>query len=169
MNDTDLAFVRLSQTELLDTFTEDNYPDPAPILTNTVPEEYRGSIGIRHAAFTWANDSTALAVTPGGTRRRAFMLNIDDEVFFQRGKINLIVGPTGAGKTSLLMALLGEMHYLPQSPDSFVSLPRAGGVAYAAQESWVQSDTIRVSHLVCANKRKRAEGELEQHCVWRAV
>lgn len=69
---------------------------------------------------------------------------MDDEVFFRRGKINLIVGPTGAGKTSLLMALLGEMHYLPQGPDSFVSLPREGGVAYAAQESWVQSDTIKV-------------------------
>lgn len=26
---------------------------------------------------------------------------------------------------------------------SWISLPRAGGVAYAAQESWVQSDTIR--------------------------
>ena len=57
------------------------------------------------------------------------MLNIDDQVFFRRGKINLIVGPTGAGKTSLLMALLGEMHYIPQGPDSFVNLPRIDGVA----------------------------------------
>ncbi len=72
------------------------------------------------------------------------MLSIDDEVFFPRGKINLIIGPTGAGKTSLLMALLGEMHYIPQGPDSLVNLPRGGGVAYAAQESWVQSDTIKV-------------------------
>ena len=72
------------------------------------------------------------------------MLNIDDQVFFRRGKINLIVGSTGAGKTSLLMALLGEMHYIPQGPDSFVNLPRSDGVAYAAQESWVQNDTIKV-------------------------
>ncbi len=75
------------------------------------------------------------------------MLSIDDEVFFHSGKINLIIGPTGAGKTSLLMALLGEMHYIPQGPDSFVNLPRGGGVAYAAQESWVQSDTIKVCSL----------------------
>ena len=72
------------------------------------------------------------------------MLHIDDELFFKRGKINLVVGPTGSGKTSLLMALLGEMHYIPAMPDSFVSLPREGGVAYAAQESWVQNDTIKV-------------------------
>ena len=45
------------------------------------------------------------------------------------------------------MALLGEMHYIPSGPDSFVSLPREGGVAYAAQESWVQNDTIKVCTL----------------------
>ena len=89
-----------------------------------------------------------------------FVLNIDDEVFFRRGKINLIVGPTGAGKTSLLMALLGEMLYLPRGSGSFVSLPRDGGVAYAAQESWVQSDTIKVRRVVawssvCANSPVR--------------
>lgn len=40
---------------------------------------------------------------------------------------------------------LGEMHYIPSGPDSFFNLPRDGGVAYAAQESWVQNETIRVS------------------------
>ena len=89
--------------------------------------------------------------TPGGALPRVFVLNIDDEVFFRRGKVNLIVGPTGAGKTSLLMALLGEMHYLPRGSDSFVSLPRDGGVAYAAQESWVQSDTIKVRRVLTIN------------------
>ena len=79
------------------------------------------------------------------------MLHVDEDLFFKRGKLNLIVGPTGSGKTSLLMALLGEMHYIPAGPDSFVNLPRDGGVAYAAQESWVQNDTIKAgyaSHLL---------------------
>ena len=38
----------------------------------------------------------------------------------------------------------GEMHAIPSGPESFVELPRAGGVALAAQESWIQNDTIRV-------------------------
>jgi hypothetical protein len=42
------------------------------------------------------------------------------------------------------MALLGEMHFKPESVDSFVSLPRTGGVAYAAQEAWIQNATIKV-------------------------
>lgn len=51
----------------------------------------------------------------------------------------------------MLMALLGEMHYVPSGLDSWKNLPRDGGVAYAAQESWVQSDTIkvRVLKMIC--------------------
>lgn len=49
------------------------------------------------------------------------------------------------GKTSLLLALLGEMRYYPQSPASFVRLPREQGIAYAAQEAWIQNATIKVS------------------------
>ncbi|KAI9059152.1 multidrug resistance-associated ABC transporter [Trametes sanguinea] len=99
-------------------------------------------IGIRKTSFTWSNDAGTPA-SAGQESSRNFVLRIDDEVLFRRGRINLVVGPTGSGKTSLLMALLGEMHARPMGPESFVSLPRDGGVAYAAQESWVLSDTIR--------------------------
>ncbi|KAL1939047.1 hypothetical protein VTO73DRAFT_10307 [Trametes versicolor] len=131
----------LRNTELIDEFDTDKEPEAAEILSNVAPE-YKDVIGIRHASFTWSKDS-APSQTPGGTRKRAFVLSVDEELIFQKGKISLIIGATGAGKTSLLMALLGEMHYIPAGPDSFVNLPREGGVAYAAQESWVQNDTIR--------------------------
>ena len=49
------------------------------------------------------------------------------------------------------MALLGEMHYTPQGPSSYMRLPRDSGVAYAAQESWVQNDTIRVRAFIWAS------------------
>ena len=55
----------------------------------------------------------------------------------------------GSGKTSVLMALLGEMHCVRRSvsasssTSSWFNLPRNGGVAYAAQESWVQNETIK--------------------------
>ena len=35
------------------------------------------------------------------------------------------------------------MHFEPNTVDSWYNLPRQGGVAYAAQESWVQNETIR--------------------------
>jgi len=38
---------------------------------------------------------------------------------------------------------VGEMHFIPTDLDSWYDLPRNGGIAYAAQESWVQNETIR--------------------------
>lgn len=64
-----------------------------------------GTIGFRNATFTWAKDPSG-TMTPG---RRNFKLKVEGELFFKPGCINMIVGPTGCGKTSVLMALLSEM------------------------------------------------------------
>ncbi len=69
-------------------------------------------LGIARTTFTWAKDAAgstpATPATSEGSSQRKFVLNIEDEVIFKRGSINLVVGPTGSGKTSLLMALLGR-------------------------------------------------------------
>ena len=46
-----------------------------------------------------------------------------------------------------VIVLSGEMHFEPSAVDSWYNLPRQGGVAYAAQESWVQNETIRENIL----------------------
>jgi hypothetical protein len=99
---------------LLDAFDEKQ--TPALFAADPSSDE---RIGFRNATFSWSK-------VPDGslTRSRQFQLKIDDEVIFQRGRINLVVGPTGSGerrrllrefhcslatgKTSLLMALLGK-------------------------------------------------------------
>ena len=43
--------------------------------------------------------------------------------------------------------ILGEMHFIRSQADSWFNLPRGSGVSYAAQESWVQSATIRENIL----------------------
>ncbi|CAE6498063.1 unnamed protein product, partial [Rhizoctonia solani] len=129
----------LHKTELLDEYTEKQVPEilePNPPATD--------AIGFRNATFAWTRQAPG---TPTPSRRN-FRLHIDEELLFRRGKINMVVGPTGCGKTSLLMALLGEMHFVPSSPDSWFSLPREGGIAYAAQEAWVQNETIRENILL---------------------
>ncbi|KAJ6470738.1 hypothetical protein C8R47DRAFT_1298099 [Mycena vitilis] len=127
----------LHNTELLDSFADEKDSNVAFIAEAPVAEA--AEIGFRDATFTWSNDSDGSA-TPS---RHKFALRVDGELFFQKGRFNLVLGPTGAGKTSLLMALLGEMHFTPVLPSSWFNLPRAGGVAYAAQESWVLNETIR--------------------------
>ena len=105
----------------------------------------RDVIGFLNASFTWSNDDPNDGVfTPA---RRKFTLRVEGELLFKRGCFNLIIGPTGSGKTSLLMALLGEMHFIPMTPDAWYHLSRSGGVSYAAQESWVQNETIKVNTI----------------------
>ncbi|KAL4243414.1 ATP-binding cassette transporter C [Abortiporus biennis] len=125
----------LHNTELLD-----QHSDPIQEVTEESTSIENDIIGIREASFTWSKETD---VPSADSNQRGFVLRIDKEVIFKKGKINLVVGQTGTGKTSLLMALLGEMHYIPDGPNSFVSLPRRGGVAYHAQESWVLNNTIR--------------------------
>ncbi|KAF8139182.1 P-loop containing nucleoside triphosphate hydrolase protein [Mycena galopus ATCC 62051] len=123
----------LKKTELLDAFNEKENSIFYPVDPSSDER-----IGFRNAKFSWSDESDGSLTRS----RRQFQLKID-EVLFAQGRINLVVGPTGSGKTSLLMALLGEMHFIPSSPDSWYNLPRSSGVAYAAQESWVLNETIR--------------------------
>ncbi|KAJ6555073.1 hypothetical protein DFH09DRAFT_1318263 [Mycena vulgaris] len=124
----------LKKTELLDAF--DEKADTVLFPADPSADE---RIGFRNATFSWSKESDGSSTRS----QQEFKLKIDGEVMFERGRINLVVGPTGSGKTSLLMALLGEMHWIPASPDSWYNLPRGPGVAYAAQESWVLNETIR--------------------------
>ncbi|KAH0581470.1 hypothetical protein H2248_012549 [Termitomyces sp. 'cryptogamus'] len=126
----------LQNTELLDKYTEQ-------VPNNLIDLDHDSSeIGFRDATFSWSNDDgfSTGSLTPS---KRRFRLHVKDELLFKRGGLNLIIGPTGSGKTSLLMALLGEMHFVPSGPGAWYNLPRSGGVAYAAQESWVLNATIK--------------------------
>jgi ABC-type multidrug transport system fused ATPase/permease subunit len=127
----------LQDSELLDEFAAKKDGGAAVLAPPAPADEW--FLGFQDAEFTWAaSDGSA---TPG---RRPFRLRVAGTLAFPRGAFSIIVGPTGAGKTSVLMALLGEMHFAPGAlGGARAGLPRAGGVAYAAQESWVQNETIR--------------------------
>lgn len=100
------------------------------------------NVGFEHATFSW-----------GSSSKTDFKLR-DIDVKFKEGALNIIIGPIGAGKTSLLLALLGEMElvegnvylpgYIPR--EELVIDPRTGlteSVAYCSQSSWLLNDSIR--------------------------
>ncbi|KJK63067.1 multi drug resistance-associated protein MRP [Aspergillus parasiticus SU-1] len=66
----------------------------------------------------------------------AFRLH-DVSVRFRPRALNVVTGPTGSGKTSLLLSLLGETVL----ESGTASCPR--DVAYVPQAPWLQNDTIR--------------------------
>lgn len=76
-------------------------------------------------------------------------LNID----FKIGKLNVVIGATGSGKTSLLMALLGEMNLLKgkvivpslEARQDLVPGPDGitNSIAYCSQAAWLLNDTVK--------------------------
>ncbi|KAK3805989.1 MAG: hypothetical protein JOS17DRAFT_768002 [Linnemannia elongata] len=73
----------------------------------------------------------------------------DLSIDFPVGKLSLIVGPTGSGKTALLLALLGELDrvegqmFLPRLDYGERRSTRGSGIAYVSQTAWLQNTTIR--------------------------
>lgn len=112
-------------------------------------------IGFRDATFIWGSKTT---VAEDGSM--AFRL-LDLDVEFQIGKLNVITGPTGCGKSSMLMALLGEMTvmkgrvYLPggRSREDVRPDPETGlaeTCAYVAQQAWLVNASIKENILFSA-------------------
>nr|KAI8765064.1 multidrug resistance-associated protein 1-like [Biomphalaria glabrata] len=53
------------------------------------------------------------------------------------GSLVAVIGPVGAGKSSLLLALLGEMY----KREGFINIQSS--VAYVPQQSWIRNSTVR--------------------------
>lgn len=119
------------------------------------------------ATFSWAS-RTEIAKEgsndPAAIAHLAFQLR-DITVEFPSDALTLIVGPTGSGKTSLLMALLGELSllkgavYLPcTAREEILDDPQLGltdTVAYCAQQAWLLNDTIKNNILFAAPFNKQ--------------
>lgn len=110
-------------------------------------------IGFKEATLSWGSKKDAVT---GGTSAGFQLQNLD--VAFTPGKLNVVAGPTGSGKTSLLMGLLGEMTHLKGTvhlpgihsredlrPDPRTKLTQS--VAYCAQQPWLVNDTIKQNIL----------------------
>ncbi len=90
-----------------------------------VPQEGGGDepISIRDGSFAWRKGE--------GVTLRGVDLSVG------QGQLVAVVGPVGAGKSSLFAALLGEIEKLEGD------VIMRGSVAYTAQTPWVQSGSVR--------------------------
>ncbi|KAJ5573698.1 uncharacterized protein N7459_008125 [Penicillium hispanicum] len=127
-------------------------------------------IGLTKATLTWGTSKPRMQESSADTGADAFRL-IDVNVNFPVGRLSIIAGATGSGKTSLLMALLGEMRliegrvHLPGGMSNRADLPvdpetgLVESIAYCAQEAWLVNATVK-ENIVFASpyneKRYRA-------------
>uniref|UniRef100_A0A4X1VPY2 Multidrug resistance-associated protein 6 n=1 Tax=Sus scrofa TaxID=9823 RepID=A0A4X1VPY2_PIG len=98
--------------------------DPEAVDLSPSRSAREDCIRVQEGTFAWARES------PPCLHR----INLT----VPRGCLLAVVGPVGAGKSSLLSALLGELSKLEGSVTSCVS----GSVAYVPQEAWVQNTSV---------------------------
>ncbi|EJC98304.1 multidrug resistance-associated ABC transporter [Fomitiporia mediterranea MF3/22] len=133
-------------------------------------DDVQRRIALQSATITWPQDrsgsrSASASATPStsSTPRRKFSL-IDLTIEFPPGELSLICGKLGAGKTLLLLSLLGEADLLagqiscPRSPPNVIAsfvgqVPEEkewivnGVCAYVPQAAWLQNATIKENIL----------------------
>ncbi|XP_077989339.1 ATP-binding cassette sub-family C member 9-like [Glandiceps talaboti] len=85
------------------------------------------AIQVKNGSFSWCEDSSELHLN-------------DINVKFQAGELTMIVGSVGSGKSSLLLAILGEMTLMSGKVKFNKEHSR---ISYSAQKAWLQNDTLR--------------------------
>ncbi|XP_032894884.1 ATP-binding cassette sub-family C member 8 isoform X2 [Amblyraja radiata] len=123
--------------------------DPQPMQQISVTEGDDVFIKVTNGFFTWTSDGAPT------------LSNIDIKIPY--GQLTMIVGQVGCGKSSLLLAILGEMQkysglvYWNRASDAEtteegssaeedtsidVEVRKRGSVAYAAQKPWLLNRTV---------------------------
>ncbi|KAI9599633.1 P-loop containing nucleoside triphosphate hydrolase protein [Syncephalis fuscata] len=109
-------------------------------------------IGFANCTFSWTAIEESLNFNHDYSQAPSHNFALSNLHFdFVIGHLNLVVGPTGCGKTSLLIGLLGEMPcvkgkaFLPRKRNSFAKKgrPSRSDIAYVAQQSWLRNVSIR--------------------------
>jgi ABC-type multidrug transport system fused ATPase/permease subunit len=120
-----------------------------------------GDVVLTNATFTWPKDDSASGTkSTAPTPRPAFSL-ADLTLRFPKGKLSLICGRLGSGKSLLLSGLLGEADLVagqarvPRSQPDTMSVSNDGKpiadsdwllpgmVAYVPQQAWLQNASIK--------------------------
>ncbi|KAF5385025.1 hypothetical protein D9615_001230 [Tricholomella constricta] len=125
------AYVSMQRIEGF--LNEKEVPEWASTLTAPSDDGSNYEIGFSSATFEWPS----LPKSPMSPAR--FVLGPLD-IKFPKGKLTLVSGATGSGKSALLAALLGEMQC---TAGNVILNKLSHRVAYCGQNPWLEHATIR--------------------------
>ena len=105
-------------------FTAEELQDDAVIRKPPAPNKGDKSVHVRDATFTWDRNES-----------RKCLENIDFTA--HKGELSCVVGRVGAGKSSFLQAILGDIWKIHGEIVVY------GKTAYVAQQSWVMNTSVK--------------------------
>ncbi|KAH8702386.1 putative ABC metal ion transporter [Talaromyces proteolyticus] len=109
---------------LTEYFTADELQSDAVLFQDAVTHNGDESIRIRDASFTW-------------NKHQAGNVLENINLSARKGELTCIVGRVGAGKSSLLQAILGDLW------KNHGEVVVRGRIAYVAQQAWVMNASVR--------------------------
>ncbi|XP_070558915.1 ATP-binding cassette sub-family C member 9-like [Ptychodera flava] len=113
-----------SGSNMYGTFDEETNVDEAKIQT---VDDDNNAIEVHEGNFTWDPESTKPTIS-------------DINLRMPKGKLTMIVGLVGSGKSSLVSAMLGEMTNISGSVNYNSD---HGRISYCAQKAWLRNATLR--------------------------
>lgn len=139
-----------------------NHLPPAMTKTIDVPPDSKTSSS-SESAITFTNFTASWTATAPGTQRNMesdsvsststpALKNLNFSIL--KGELVLVVGPVGSSKSSLLLAMLGELtptlcdvNSTSASPMVPPPLTTVGSTSYCTQEPWIMSTTVKENIL----------------------
>ncbi|XP_035519605.1 canalicular multispecific organic anion transporter 1 isoform X1 [Morone saxatilis] len=105
---------------------------------------FNTAVSISDGSFAWEKEADPL------------LKNVSLDI--KPGRLVAVVGAVGSGKSSLMSALLGEMH----STKGFINIQ--GSLAFVPQQAWIQNATVRDNILFGSPHKERRFQEVIQAC-----
>uniref|UniRef100_A0A672I7Q8 ATP-binding cassette, sub-family C (CFTR/MRP), member 2 n=1 Tax=Salarias fasciatus TaxID=181472 RepID=A0A672I7Q8_SALFA len=105
---------------------------------------FKTAVSVCDGTFAWERDAEPL------------LKNVSLEI--KPGQLVAVVGAVGSGKSSLISALLGEMH----STKGFINIQ--GSIAYVPQQAWIQNATLKDNVLFGSPNDERRFKEVIKAC-----
>lgn len=121
---TSIIEATVAVSRLTSYFTADELQENAVLFEEAVTQNGDESVRIRDATFTWDKNQD-----------RNVLHNINFSA--HKGELSCVVGRVGAGKSSLLQAVLGDLWKINGE------VVVRGRVAYVAQQSWVMNASVK--------------------------
>uniref|UniRef100_A0A8C7YTQ9 Uncharacterized protein n=1 Tax=Oryzias sinensis TaxID=183150 RepID=A0A8C7YTQ9_9TELE len=107
-------------------------------------EDLEPDVVVRNGSFSWERDAEPLLK--------------DVSLDIEPGRLVAVVGAVGSGKSSLMSALLGEMH----CTEGFINIK--GSLAFVPQQAWIQNATLRDNILFGSPHEEKRFQEVIQAC-----